>query len=257
LLEGRDFSEHDTETGEPVAIISQSLANRIRQAGYAPLGYRIRLGLTSDRWSRIIGVCADARYRSITQRGSDIFVSYLQAAQPTNYVLLRGKESAGDLAALVRRTLRSMDPSQTIAGIATIGELIDANSARHRFDMILLLWFGACATLLGAGGAYSTIRELIAGRQREIAIKVALGAGRRRLTRELVSGTLGFVLVGELAGAAGAVGITRVASELFYGVTPREPLLGVSVFVFLVSMCAAAWPAWRAAADDYRSVLRK
>src|SRR5262249_19739627 len=94
LLEGRDFSEHDTETGEPVAIISQSLANRIRQAGYAPLGYRMRLSLTRDRWTKIIGVCGEARYRNITQRGSDIFVAYLQSTQPTNYVLIRGKQSA-------------------------------------------------------------------------------------------------------------------------------------------------------------------
>jgi len=259
LLEGRDFSEHDTETSEPVAIISESLAKLIRQAGYTPLGYRIRLGLTRDRWSRIIGICGNARYRSITQSGSDIFVSYLQAAQPTNYVLIRGKQPAGDLANLVRRTLLSMDASQTIAGIATIGELIDANSARHRFDMILLLWFGACATLLGAGGAYSAIRELTADRQREIAIKIALGAGRGRLTRELVSGTLGFVLLGECAGAAGAWGITRLAAELFYGVAPRNPLVAgaVAAFVFLLSMTAAAWPAWRAASDEFRGALRR
>ena len=105
LLEGRDFNAHDTEDGEPVVIISQALAERIRQAGRSPLGSRLRLGLNGPRWSKVIGVCADARYRSITQNGADIFVSYLQASQPTNYVVIRGTQSAASLEALVRRTL--------------------------------------------------------------------------------------------------------------------------------------------------------
>ena len=148
LLEGRDFSDHDSEDGEAVAIISQSLARRIREAGYAPLAYKIRLGLTHDHWTKIIGVCADARYRSVTKTGSDIFVPYTQARPPTNYVVIRGTQSPLDLTILVRQTLSSMDASQTIAGVATIGELIDANSARHRFNMILLLWFAICAVVL-------------------------------------------------------------------------------------------------------------
>ncbi len=258
LLEGRDFSEHDSEASEPVAIISQSLAKRIRQAGYAPLGYKIRLGLSHDHWTKIIGVCADARYRSITQNGADIFVPYLQAPQPTNYVVIRGTQSASDLASLVRRTLSSMDPSQTIAGVATIGELMDANSARHRFNMILLLWFGVCAAILAAGGIYSVIAELIADREHEITIKTALGAQRLRLAREMVSGTLGFVLIGEAAGALGVLGVTRFAAELFYGVSARDPIVvgSVAAFLFAVAISASIWPAWRAASLDPKYVRR-
>ena len=85
-----------------------------------------------------------------------------------------------------------MDSNQSIAGVATIGELIDANSARHRFNMILLLWFGVCAAILAASGVYSVIAESMAARENEIAIKTALGAQRPRLAREMVSGTLGF-----------------------------------------------------------------
>lgn len=90
LLEGRDFNEHDSEDGEPVVIISRTLAQRIRAAGFSPLGYRLRHGHSRDRWSKVVGVSSDARYRSITQRGADIFVPYLQAAQPTNYLVIRG-----------------------------------------------------------------------------------------------------------------------------------------------------------------------
>ena len=258
LLEGRDFSDHDSEGNEPVAIISESLARRIREAGYAPLGYKIRLGLTHDHWTKIIGVCADARYRSVTQTGSDIFVPNTQATQPTNYVVIRGTQSAVDLAILVRHTLSSMDPSQTIAGVATIGDLIDANSARHRFNMILLLWFGICAAILAASGVYSVIAELITAREHEIRIKTALGAQRSRLAREMVWATLGSVLIGEALGALGVLGITRLAADLFYGVSPRDPIVvgSVAAFLFAVSMFAGIWPAWRAASWGPASVFR-
>ena len=258
VLEGRDFSDHDSEDAEPVAIISQSLAKRIRDAGFAPLGYRIRLGLSHDRWTKIVGVCGDARYRSITQPGEDIFVPYTQAMQPTNYVVIRGKSSAGDLAGLVRRTLSSMDSSQTIAGVSTLGELIDANSARHRFNMILLLWFGLCAAILAAGAVYSVIAELIATREHEIAIKTCLGARRLRLVREMVSSTLGSVLIGEVLGGLGVPGITRLAADLFYGVSLRDPaLLGsVAAVLFAVALIAGVWPVWRATGCGPTSALR-
>ncbi|HTA43360.1 MAG TPA: ADOP family duplicated permease [Bryobacteraceae bacterium] len=256
LVEGRDFSEHDSENSEPVAIISQSLASRIRQAGHRPLGSRIRLGLSHDRWTRIIGVCADARYRSITQAGSDLFVPYLQAAPPTNYVVIRGRQSADELANLVRRTLSSIDHSQTIAGVATVGELIDANSARHRFNMMLLLWFGVCSTILAAGAIYSVVTELITDREHEIRIKTALGAPRVRLAREMVVGTLGVMLAGEVAGALGVWGATGFAAELFYKVSAQDPFVVVSaaLILFVLSVPAGVWPAWRAASPDNKSL---
>jgi putative ABC transport system permease protein len=258
LLEGRDFNAHDSGDGEPVVIISQPLADRIREAGRAPLGSRLRLGFSGSRWSKVIGVSGQARYRSITQKGADIFVPYLQASQPTNYLVIRGTLPAGDLGALVRRTLVSLDSNQTVAGVATLGELIDSNSARHRFNMVLLLWFGVCAALLAACGVWSVISETMAAREHEIAIKTALGAQRMRLVSEMVWSTLLFVLAGEAVGALLAFALGQVGAELLYGVSARDPWLLSSVvaFLFLVSLLAALWPAWSAAGCDPKASLR-
>jgi ABC-type antimicrobial peptide transport system permease subunit len=151
-----------------------------------------------------------------------------------------------------------MDSSQAVAGVETIGELIDANSARHRFNMILLLWFGVCAALLAASGVYSVIAETMAAREREIAIKSALGAQKIRLVREMVSGTLVFVLVGETFGALMVCAFGKPASELLYGVSARDPFVlgGVVAFLFVVSMLAALWPAWSAADGEPKASLR-
>jgi len=124
--------------------------------------------------------------------------------------------------------------------------------------MILLLWFGICAAILAASGVYSVIAELITAREHEIRIKTALGAQRSRLAREMVWATLGSVLIGEALGALGVLGITRLAADLFYGVSPRDPIVvgSVAAFLFAVSMFAGIWPAWRAASWGPASVFR-
>jgi len=93
---------------------------------------------------------------------------------------------------LVRSTLAGIDSNQAVGGMATIGKLVDNNAARHRFNMILLLWFGVCAAVLAATGVYSLITESMAARDREIAIRTVLGSDRTRLVRDMVSGTLVF-----------------------------------------------------------------
>jgi predicted permease len=249
LLEGRDFDERDSEDGEPVVIVSRALGDRIRASGYSPLGHRVRLD-GSGRWMTVIGVVADARYRNITQPGADIFVPYSQTFAPTNYVVVRGTQSPDVLADLVRRKLAEMDPDQTVAHVATLGELMDRNAARHRFNMTMLVWLGICAAVLAAAGVYTVVSEASAARERELMIRSALGAGRARLVGHVISRALVFVLMGEALGMLAAISIGGFASELLYGVSARDPVVlgSVATFVFLVSWWAAFWPAWSATA---------
>jgi predicted permease len=257
LLEGRDFNDHDADGAESVAIISNSMAERLRRAGVSPVGHRVRIG--DGQWMTVVGVCAAARYRSVTQSGDDLFVPSLQSTVNTNYVVIRGSRSSGELAALVRSTLASLDPNQAIADPATLGVLIDRNTARHRFNMILLLWFGVCAVILAATGVYSVIAEGVAVRRREIAIKTVLGARKPRLVREIVFRALGFVLAGEAVGLGCSAGFSRLASNLLYGVSPRDPwtLGSVLAFLFAVSLGAAIGPAWLAAGRDPNAALKE
>src|SRR5258708_34116153 len=96
--------------------------------------------------------------------------------------------------------LAGLDPNPAVAGVGALGNLIERNTARHRFNMILLLWFGACAVILAAMGVYSVIAEGVAVRRREIAIKTVLGARKLRLVRDIVARAVLFVLAGEAVG---------------------------------------------------------
>jgi len=145
-----------------------------------------------------------------------------------------------------------------VAGIASIGELIDRNAARHRFNMILLLWFAICAAILAATGVYSVLAESMAARRREIAIRTALGAQKPRLVRQMIASPLVFVLAGEALGGGLVWMFGQVGSELLYGVSARNPVLlgAVAIFLFAISAAAALWPAWSAAGNDPASALR-
>jgi predicted permease len=238
LLEGRDFTAHDSAASEGVVIVSRNLADRIRAAGYAPVGYRLRMG--GDAWLKIIAVCADARYRSVTQEDADLYVPYLQAQAPTHYVVIRGTRPPAELTQLVTRTVAQMAPGQAVASPKTIAELSDANTARQRFNLILLLWFGACAAVLAAMGIYGVIAEALAARQQEIAIRTALGASPVQLVKAVVAKPLIFVLSGELLGLCLLALAKTWISGLLYGVKPYDPALPGTVFVFVFGLSLAA-----------------
>ena len=256
LLEGRDFNEHDLTEGEQVVVINQTLAARIRAAGQHPVGHRVKLGIGDGSWRKIVGVAADARYRGITKTGMDVYVPHMQSAFVA-YVAVRGTRPKAELLSLVRRVLAEIEPGQAVAGAATIGELVDADAARHRFNMMLLLCFAACAAVLAGAGVYSVIAGAVAERRREIAIKTALGAERRQVVLEVTRRCLGFVVAGELLGVGGAVVLARLGADLLYGVSYRDPMTLSSVFLFLliVALGSAFWPAWVAAGEDPKSSL--
>ena len=259
LLQGRDFDSRDSEEAEPVAIISETLADQVRSAGHTPLGHRVRLATGwSPGWMRVVGISADARYRSGTHSGAHIFVPILQASQATRHVVIRGPRPRQELSALVQSVVTEIDPSQNVGDPLTIGELIDRDTARHRFNMILLLLFGGCAVVLAVAAISSVIAETVASRKAEIAIKTALGAQRIRVVRDIVSRTVGFSGMGLALGTSAVAALGTLGSDVLHGTSARDPLvLGpVAAFLFLVSLGAAFWPAWNATRASRRTPFR-
>jgi len=247
LLEGRDFTLHDSENSERVAIIGRSLADRLQRMGHGAMGARLHLGRGSRDWWKVTGIVADTRSRGVLQPREDIYVSYLQTGIPVNYVVIRGRGTSGELAALVRGEAARIDPGQAVARVATIAQLLDRDMATQRFHMMLLVTFGAGALLLAAAGIYSVVAESVSVRRREIAIRTVLGADRAALIRMLMQSTLRFVITGESIGLLAMVWSGQTASKS----------TSVSVVIFLLGVSiAAAWvPAWTAAGRDSGIVL--
>ncbi len=259
LIQGRDFDSRDSEEAEPVAIISETLADQVRSAGHAPLGHRVRLTGWNPRWMRVVGIAKNARYRSGTHSGADIFVPTLQARQAPRHVVVRGSRPRQELSDLVQRVVTEIDPTQNVGDPLTIGELLDRDTARHRFNMVLLLWFGACALILAVAAVYGVISETVAARGSEIAIKSALGAQRHRVVLDMVLRTVWVAGLGLALGTAAMASFGSLGADVLHGTTVRDPIVlsPVAAFLCLVSLGAALWPAWSATRDDRRTLLRR
>jgi predicted lysophospholipase L1 biosynthesis ABC-type transport system permease subunit len=201
---------------------------------------------------------ADARYRGIRQPSQDVYVPHWQIEMPsTNYLIVRAGAPPAEILSLVRRTLKELDPNQTIGREATLGELIDGNTARDRFNLALLLLFGVGAVVLAVAGIHSVTRESVAARAKEIAVRMALGAQRGEVTARTASRLLLFITGGILLGIAAVIGLGSAAESLLYGISPREPfvLLCVGGFVLAIATLSSFFPAWAAAGKDPREQL--
>ncbi len=259
LLAGRDFNDRDKENTEKVVIISNGLAERMRRVGHEPIGTRIRFGRHQEgEWWKVVGIMGNTRYRGVVTRDEDIYVCYLQSGIPVNYLVIRGRGTPNYLTMLVRRQVAALDRTQAVASVATIGQLADRDTARQRFNMILLLSFGGTALLLAAAGVYSVITEMISLRTSEIAIRLALGSSRLALIRRFTGGTLQFVVAGEIVGLYASLIAGRFVSGLLYAVKPDNPaVLGfVLLFVLTISAAAALAPAWVASGQNPRPLLQ-
>jgi ABC-type antimicrobial peptide transport system permease subunit len=153
---------------------------------------------------------------------------------------------------------RQMSNEQVVFGAETMNDIISLSLAQRRFAMILLATFAGLAFILSTIGIYGVIAYLVAGRTREIGIRMALGADRRAVARLVLRGAVKLALLGVLIGFVSAVALTRLMANMLYGVSPTDPLtyLAISVLLLLVALAASYIPARRAMRVDPVIALR-
>jgi ABC-type antimicrobial peptide transport system permease subunit len=167
---------------------------------------------------------------------------------------------AGDQVFLnqISRAVWSIDASLPVASVQTMQELYNRSMARASFALVMLGIAGAMALLLGIIGIYGVISYIVSQRQREIGIRLALGARQVDLKRMFVRYGLKLAGAGVVIGCAAAMGLTRVLRNLLFGVSPLDPVTYVLAPLVLIAaaVCASYLPARRAAAVDPSRSLR-
>jgi ABC-type antimicrobial peptide transport system permease subunit len=168
----------------------------------------------------------------------------------------RGEPAA--LMPAVREAVWATDPEQTITRLAPLDEVISGSVALPRLVAVLVGAFSVLALALAALGVYGVLSYAVDRRRREIGVRMALGAGRRRLMREVLARGMRVVAVGVVVGVAAAAAATRLLGRLLYGVGAGDPFsYALAVAVLLAAALAACLvPARRAAATDPMAVLR-
>lgn len=259
LISGRLFDERDGSDRPHVAVISQSLAAQEWPRSNA-LGRVIQFGNMDGDLTpfTIVGIVGDVRDRSLdAEPRPTLYGSARQRKFSNLSVVIHGPAEPTAVAGPARRALRELAPSLP-PRFRTLRELVAASMTQRRFSLALLAAFGAAALLLATMGVYSVIAYLVAQREHEIGIRVALGAQRRDVLTLVLTYGMTLTLAGVVAGLAAAFWLTRLLSGLLYDITPTDPttFAGVLSLVIGVALVATYVPARRAARVDPITVLR-
>jgi predicted permease len=263
LRAGRDFNAGDTVDAPKVAIISERIVREYFAGGPTEaLGRRVRLDERAQ-WLTVVGVVADIRQRGLDQDVKPMIYAPFQQERDAPFLLrfvsfVARTSTPDSVLEGMRAEIRRAAPDLPIAGTLTMDEAVAASVATPRFRTLLLGLFATAATLIATCGLYGLMAYAVTERQREIGVRMALGATRRDVLRLVLSRALGVVSAGLVVGLIGAAVVTRVLQRFLFGVTPTDPVVFTAVTLLLLAVgLMAAWlPARRATRIDPWAALR-
>jgi predicted permease len=258
LRDGRLPTVAEHATAAAVAVLNETAARVFFPAGNA-VGSRLRLATGVVREVEVVGIVGDVKYEAIEQPvGPDVYISSMLYATESNYVILRTSSTETTLLEPVRRQVQALDPQLALYDVRTMRDRVAGAVSRTRFSALLLGTFATLALALAAVGVYGVVSHQARARTREIAIRMAVGAGAGRVLRGVLADGLVLAVVAVLIGVPAALAATRAVRGLLYGVTPQEPVVLATVAATIVGVALiASWlPARRAARTDPMTVLR-
>lgn len=259
LLAGRSFSTADSAGGARVAIVNQRFSEHYG-LGANPIGKRMATGHTGDLDIEIVGLVADSKYNRVKE--DDPIQYFLSRRQNPNIgemtVYVRSRGEPQDLLAGLAKVARGVDPHLPLENLRTMPQTIEQHLAVDRFVGTLAAAFAVLATALAALGLYGVMSYTLSQRQREIGLRLALGAAPRRLAAMLMAQVGRLAGAGMLLGLLVAVALGRAAQSLLFGLEGHDPMVLLSAIVVLAAVAFASGflPARRASRMDPLLALR-
>jgi predicted permease len=257
LIKGRFLSASDD--GKHYALVSEMTARTI-WPGKDPIGQTFhRAGIMKETPFTVIGVVRDGRTISLAK--SDpmmVYIPYWYRSELAGGLVVRTRQDPASMADAIRKTVWSVNPGASVPTVRSLGGIVADSVANRRFEKDLLLLFAVSALLLAGLGVYGVVTYSVVQRQREIGVRVALGAQKKNIYRLVLRDGLTPVLIGTVAGIGLAFLSARVIGNLLFDVSPYNPLVAAAAICVLVVVGAIACllPAARAAAVEPIVALR-
>ena len=262
LLVGRGFTDADRENGQQVAMVNALVAKRLF-AGTDPIGKRFTFGDgapgDASKWITIVGVLADTKMYGLANPSRlEVYVPYCQAPSHEMTLLVKSRQVPGPLSA-IRQVVASIDKEQPVFGIATMQDVVDSSVSKPRITLILLGLFSGLALVLAAVGIYGVISYSVGQREKELGIRIALGADRGDVFELVLAQGGKIAFKGIVAGLAGSVALTQLMARLLYAVSAFDPVIFSAAALGLASIAMAACyiPARRSMGVDPLIALRQ
>jgi len=206
-----------------------------------------------------VGVVSDVKsLHPQPQAVPEVYQSYWQYPMQSPTVLVRALEDAATLVPAIQRAVKAAIPALPPPVVRSMDNLISESVAQPRLQTGLLSSFALVALALAAIGLYGLLAFAVAQRQRELGIRLALGAQRRQVFSLVIGQGLRLALTGITLGTLAALALTRVVQSLVYDAQPANPLAFMAVALILigVAMLASWLPARRATRVDPIVALR-
>lgn len=262
LLRGRDFSQRDDARAPRVLVVNQAFAQKFFP-GEEVIGKRIKPGASSGkdglRLREIVGVVGDARQSPGASEPEPIYYfPYKQLPWGIGTIVLGTVRPPLELESAVRAAVTSLDREVPVYQVRTGEERATMAFAIERFVMVLMAAFAAIALVLTLTGLYGLLSYVVARRQREIGLRIALGALRAEVLGLVLRHAARLLAIGLVLGLAGAAAAQRLLQSSLFGIRAGDPtFLAVAGGLIVLVGLAAAWlPALRAASVDPMRALR-
>jgi predicted permease len=258
LKDGRFFTRADRVGSEAVAIVSETLARRLRPSGSA-VGLAVPIVINDGAavTRSIVGVVGDVRQLPTDQELADLYIPLLQAPGRFSTIYLRAAASQ-DWTPALRTVLRDIDPEVSLRSAREVGVMAGEQLIRPRFLTSLMTSFAIVALILALIGIYGVVAYNVKQREHEIAIRIAVGASAGSVMRLFLGDGSVVIGAGLVLGTFGAGAIGRLLESQLYGVRPTDTLTMVVMSALIgVAAIAANWlPARRASRTDPLTALR-
>jgi hypothetical protein len=262
LRAGRFFTDLDTTQAPRVAIVSGSTARRL-WPGQEAIGKRIWMASFTPgvppMWRTVVGVVSDVRYRGLQEVQLDVYDAALQTGQPADNIIVRTSVDPTGVATAIRSIARELDSTAIVDDVTTLDAVVSRAEAPWRLTMWLFVLFAGLAFALSAVGMFALVALDVAQRQREFAIRAALGASRTVIQRGVLVRAGWRVAAGTVLGIVAALGAGGAMRGLLYGVAPLDgaTYLVALALLFAATSIAAIVPVWRVGAIEPQALLRQ
>jgi predicted permease len=256
LLQGRDFSPSDNASAPDVAIVNQPMAQRYWPKGNA-IGSTI---VVNQRPRRIIGITGNYAYHdpSDVDPSPLLFLPLAQNDVPYAFIAVRYRTTADAAASVLRSAVAAQDRLLPLEDVRSLNDVMGQLYQMSRIPAELLSVYALSSVLVALIGLYAVMAYSVLERNREFALRMALGSTRSGVFRLVLRGSAFTALIGIGTGTAGSLAAVRILRALLFGVTPFDPLsfIAAALFLLLTVFLAGLLPARRAASIQPMQALR-
>jgi putative ABC transport system permease protein len=256
VVSGREVTVEDTAAAPRIAIVNEALAARY-WPGANPVGRKVEV---EQEEATIVGVVANVHHTGPTVPASpEMYLPYTQFPARAATLVLRTNGTVAALATPLRQVVRGIDPRLPLAAVAPMTELVSRSVAQARFVAALLAGFALLATAVTIVGVYGVQAFSVSRRTREIGVRMALGAGRRRVVGMVLRESLARVFAGLGIGLLAALALAQLIRAQLFGITPTDSAtyLAMTGLIGGSALVASYIPARRAARVDPLVALRE